>query len=117
MDQPLTTEEALHVFSVSTILPNFLFLGPELTLPEHVQELQHLGIKRILNIATECDDDHGLKLKEIFERYVKIPMRDTVEEENISKGVREVCNILGTCFLLHLAEHVRGLMSCRPHDR
>jgi len=52
-------------------------------------------VRRILNIAAECDDDHGLHLKDVFERYVKIPMRDTVEEENIAKGVREVCEIIG----------------------
>lgn len=82
------------MFAVSTILPNFLFLGPELTNPEHVEELRALGIKRILNIAAECDDDHGLGLKEVF-KYYKIPMRDTVEEENITKGVREACDFIG----------------------
>ena len=94
---PPTTDEAFPVFTISTILPNFLFLGPELTSPEHVKELQELGVKRILNIAAECDDDHGLKLKEVFDKYYKIPMRDTVEEENIARGVREVCDILGMC--------------------
>ena len=98
---PPSTEEALPVFTISTILPNFLFLGPELTIPEHVEALQDLGVKRILNIAAECDDDHGLKLKEVFEKYYKIPMRDTVEEENIAQGVREVCDILGMCFWHH----------------
>lgn len=92
---PPTTEEAFPTFTVSTILPNFLYLGPELTLPEHVEELQELGVKRILNIAVECDDDHGLNLREVFERYIRIPMRDTVEEDNIARGVREVCEILG----------------------
>ena len=92
---PPSTDEAYPVFTISTILPNFLFLGPELTTPEHVEELQELGVKRILNIAAECDDDHGLKLKEVFDKYYKIPMRDTVEEENIAQGVREVCDILG----------------------
>ena len=92
---PPSTDETFHVFTISTILPNFLFLGPELTTPEHVEELQDLGVKRILNIAAECDDDHGLKLKEVFEKYYKIPMRDTVEEENVAQGVREVCDILG----------------------
>ena len=92
---PPTTDETFPVFTISTILPNFLFLGPELTSPEHVEELQELGVKRILNIAAECDDDHGLKLKEVFDKYYKIPMRDTVEEENIAQGVREVCDILG----------------------
>ena len=92
---PPTTEEVFPVFSISTILPNFLYLGPELTDPEHVEELQDLGVKRILNIAAECDDDNGLKLKEVFDRYYKIPMRDIVEEENITLGVKEVCEILG----------------------
>ncbi|THH17283.1 hypothetical protein EW146_g3496 [Bondarzewia mesenterica] len=94
LDQPPTTEEPLPVFSISTILPNFLFLGPEITAEEHVEELQSLGVKRILNLAAECDDDHGLHLRQRFERYVRIPMRDTVEEENITRGVREVCEIL-----------------------
>ncbi|KAH9893958.1 hypothetical protein C8Q73DRAFT_730854 [Cubamyces lactineus] len=92
--QPPTTEEPFPVFTVSTILPNFLFLGPELTSEEHVDELLSLGVKRILNIAAECDDDHGLRLRERFERYIRIPMRDTVEEDNITRGVREVCEIL-----------------------
>lgn len=60
-----------------------------------MEELKELGVKRILNIAMECnEDDFGLNLKERF-RYVKIPMRDTVEEENIQKGVRQACEILG----------------------
>ncbi|CDO70449.1 hypothetical protein BN946_scf184999.g90 [Trametes cinnabarina] len=92
--QPPTTEEPFPTFTVSTILPNFLFLGPELTSEEHVDELLSLGVKRILNIAAECDDDHGLRLRERFERYIRIPMRDTVEEDNITRGVREVCEIL-----------------------
>ncbi|TDL15380.1 hypothetical protein BD410DRAFT_778145 [Rickenella mellea] len=93
-EQPPTTEEPLPVFSVSTILPNFLYLGPELTEQEHVEELQSLGVKRILNIAAECDDDQGLRLREKFERYTRIPMRDTVEEENVARSVREACEIL-----------------------
>ncbi|PPQ71323.1 hypothetical protein CVT26_011968 [Gymnopilus dilepis] len=91
---PPSTDEAYPTFTISTILPNFLFLGPELTAAEHVTELQELGVKRILNIAAECDDDQGLNLKETFDKYYKIPMRDTVEEENIARGVREVCEIL-----------------------
>ncbi|CCM03221.1 uncharacterized protein FIBRA_05345 [Fibroporia radiculosa] len=98
--QPPTTEEDPYpIFTVSTILPNFLFLGPELTADEHVEELLSLGVKRILNLAAECDDDHGLCLREKFERYVRIPMRDTVEEDNITRGVRDVCDLLGICKL------------------
>jgi hypothetical protein len=96
LSAPPSTEEALPTFTVSTILPNFLYLGPEITAEEHVRELQSLGVRRILNIAIECDDDHGLGLRQRFERYVKIPMRDTVEEENIVQGVREACEVLGT---------------------
>ncbi|GLB44184.1 putative dual specificity phosphatase, catalytic domain [Lyophyllum shimeji] len=93
LDNPPTTEEAYPTFTISTILPNFLYLGPELTEPEHVEELQQLGVQRILNIAIECDDDQGLNLKEVF-KYHKIPMRDIVEEENIARGVKEACEIL-----------------------
>jgi predicted protein tyrosine phosphatase len=82
-------------FNVSTILPSFLYLGPEPSSPEHVLELKSLGVKRILNIAIECgEDDHGLGLKAAFDKYDKIPMRDTVEEDNIARGVIEVCDIL-----------------------
>ena len=96
LSAPPSAEEAIPTFTVSTILPNFLYLGPEITAEEHVRELENLGVRRILNIAAECDDDHGLGLRQRFERYVKIPMRDTVEEENIVYGVREACEALGT---------------------
>ncbi|KAJ6598679.1 hypothetical protein B0H10DRAFT_2167589 [Mycena sp. CBHHK59/15] len=105
-DDPPTTEEPYPEFAISTILPGFLFLGPELTTPAHVAELRALGVRRILNIAAECDDDHGLRLREVFERYVKIPMRDTVEEENIARGVREVCDILDDARLHSAATYV-----------
>ena len=94
-----STEDAIPTFTVSTILPNFLYLGPEMTAEEHVLELQSLGVRRILNLAVECDDDNGLGLRRRFERYVKIPMRDTVEEENVLLGVREACSVLGTSLL------------------
>lgn len=101
LDNPPTTEEAFPAFTISTILPDFLYLGPELTATEHVTELQDLGVKRILNIAIECDDDQGLNLKEVF-RYHKIPMRDIVEEENISRGVKEACDIIGMFCLMSI---------------
>lgn len=93
---PTTPTSEIPAFSISCILPNFLYLGPELTSEDNVRELQGLGVQRILNLAAECDpDDHGLNLRDSFERYVKIAMRDTVEEENIGRGVREVCECLG----------------------
>ncbi|TFK48314.1 hypothetical protein OE88DRAFT_1685004 [Heliocybe sulcata] len=92
--QPPTTEEPFPVFAVSTILPGFLYLGPEPAEPDHVEELKKHGVTRILNIAEECDDNQGLNLRENFERYIRIPMRDTVEEDNITRGVREACQYL-----------------------
>jgi hypothetical protein len=83
------------VFTISTILPGFLYLGPELVKEEHAVELEGLGVKRILNIAIECDDDAGLGLRQRFEKYIRIPMRDTVEEVNVAKAMKEVCEILG----------------------
>lgn len=101
-------------FVVSTILPGFLFLGPEPTSWEHVRELRELGVRRIVNLAAECGpDDWGLRLDRAgtgeaekekgkeetdsagFEKYYKIPMRDTVEEDGIGRGVRVVCELLG----------------------
>ncbi|KIJ60433.1 hypothetical protein HYDPIDRAFT_98753 [Hydnomerulius pinastri MD-312] len=104
--QPTSTEGEFPTFMVSMILPNFLYLGPELTLPEHVEELKALGIKRILNIAAECNDDHGLKLRENFERYVRIPMRDTVEEDLITKGLKEACEMLDEASLFGASTYV-----------
>lgn len=95
LSAPPSSEDTIPKFTVSTILPNFLYLGPEITAEEHARELETLGVRRILNIAAECDDDHGLGLRQRFERYVKIPMRDTVEEDNIIHGVREACDALG----------------------
>ncbi|KAG0249738.1 hypothetical protein BG011_008987 [Mortierella polycephala] len=41
---------------ISCILPNFLYLGPEIVRESQVQELGRLGVKRVLNMATECED-------------------------------------------------------------
>ena len=87
---------AAQEFVISTILPGFLFLGPEIVLPEQARQLEERGVKRILNIAIECDDDQGLNLRQRFDRYMRIPMRDTVEEANVARRMREVCEFLGT---------------------
>ncbi|KAG9118643.1 hypothetical protein FRC07_006744 [Ceratobasidium sp. 392] len=81
-------------FEVSTILPGFLYLGPEPSTMQHVRELERLGVKRIVSVAIECDDDQGLDLRGRFEKYFRIPMRDTVEEENVGRGAHDVCAFL-----------------------
>ncbi|KAG0707176.1 hypothetical protein DFH29DRAFT_1076445 [Suillus ampliporus] len=99
-------ENEREEFIISTILPNFLFLGPELILPSHVSELESLGVKRIINIAAECIDDRGLMLRERFERYVHIPMRDSVEEEGVRKGLSEACDVLDEAALYNAPTYV-----------
>jgi len=93
---------SVQEFVISTILPGFLFLGPEIVHPEQVQQLEERGVKRILNIAIECDDDQGLNLGQRFERYMRIPMRDTVEEANVARRMHEVCDFLGAYLYLYL---------------
>ncbi|KAL0952302.1 hypothetical protein HGRIS_006590 [Hohenbuehelia grisea] len=109
-DGQLTTEDPNPPFTLSTILPGFLFLGPEPATPDHLQMLKTAGVKRILNIAAECGkDDHGLGLGEQFEKYIKIPMRDHVEEEGVVSKVREVCEILGE--QSHIFSYYQTLMT------
>lgn len=85
----------MNPFNVSTILPHFLYLGPEITSKAEIKALQDLGIKRILNVAMECEDDQNLGLSSAFERYTKIPMRDIVEETGVDGYMRETCDLLG----------------------
>ncbi|CAE6468791.1 unnamed protein product [Rhizoctonia solani] len=92
--RPSAAANSPHEFEVSTILPGFLYLGPEPSSKAHVKELKDLGVKRIVSVAIECDDDQGLELRRNFDKYLRVPMRDTVEEENVGRGVREVCAFL-----------------------
>lgn len=92
--------------SISEILPNFLYLGPDITSVHHVRSLQAQGVKRILNMAVEIDPETALldaqlgegkpmKLVDEFEKYHRVPMRDTVEETGVQAGLLEVCGFLG----------------------
>lgn len=100
----MTSRHAMSPFIVSTILPGFLFLGPEITNDEDVAALRRMGVKRILNVAMECEDGAGMGLRETFERYLKIPMRDTVEESGVGKGMRDSCDFLGESRYIELIE-------------
>lgn len=98
---------------VSTILPSFLYLGPEIATRADVETLLSMGIRRVLNVAVELDDDENLGLKTNFERYYRIPMRDSVEESGVEKGIREACDILGEfCSVLPLSNFLHALLSC-----
>ncbi|EIW69382.1 hypothetical protein TREMEDRAFT_62249 [Tremella mesenterica DSM 1558] len=90
----LTARNVISPFVVTTILPSFLYLGPEIASMRDIEELRRLGVKRVLNVAIECEDEHSLGLREKFERYLKVPMRDIVEETGVARNLREACNFL-----------------------
>jgi hypothetical protein len=79
-------------FVVSTIIPEFLFIGPEITKEEEVETLKGKGIRRILNMAFECEDCLGLKEK--FDRYLKLNVKDSVEED-VEKGLKVAVDFIG----------------------
>ena len=79
-------------FSVSIIIPGFLYLGPEPIKESDVEELESIGIKRILNMAVECETQE--KLKGRFEKIATIPMRDSLAEVNVQDRIREACILL-----------------------
>lgn len=95
---PSPEEENMHVsnstFLVSTILPQFLYLGPEIATEEDVQKLLDLGVKRILNVAIECGPDEKLHLQDRFDKYLQLPLRDCVDETGVLQGVRTACSFL-----------------------
>jgi hypothetical protein len=88
---PVSCEETLFV--VSEIVPGFLFVGPEITSSDHVQMLQEKSVRRILNMAEECDDDVP-GLQESF-MYKKIPARDTVDMRNVSSTFSIAVKFIG----------------------
>ncbi|KAL7419475.1 hypothetical protein Q5752_006313 [Cryptotrichosporon argae] len=90
---PLTAR-GVTPFDVSVILPSFLYLGPEIATLADAEALSRLGVKRILNVALECDDDQGLGLRARFDRYHRIPMKDTVEASGVGRGIRDACAVL-----------------------
>lgn len=112
---------------VSTVLPGFLYLGPEISTRADVEILLSMGIRRVLNVALECDDDEGLGLRTSFERYYRIPMKDSVEESGVGKGIRDACDILGKSWLSlvsvslsspsHMTARQIFTRTCLPHSR
>lgn len=83
-----------EMFSVSEIIPGFLFVGPELMTTEHVSALEERGIRRVLNMAEECHDDVP-GLKEDFV-YKKIAARDNVDMKNVERCLVEAVEFIGT---------------------
>ncbi|KAG0200596.1 hypothetical protein BGX28_006392 [Mortierella sp. GBA30] len=76
---------------ISCILPNFLYLGPEIVTEEQIQQLEQLGIKRVLNMARECED--LLVSQRAGIEYHKIGVLDNVEED-VSPGLLQAVDII-----------------------
>ncbi|KAG0306787.1 hypothetical protein BGZ98_001700 [Dissophora globulifera] len=76
---------------ISCILPNFLYLGPEIATEEQVQELERLGVKRVLNMARECEDLLVANRPDI--EYHKISMQDHVEAD-VSTGLLQAVDVI-----------------------
>ncbi|KAF9325881.1 hypothetical protein BGZ91_002202 [Linnemannia elongata] len=76
---------------ISCILPGFLYLGPEIVTNSQVEELDRLGVKRILNMATECED--VLVAQRPGMEYHKIGVYDNVEAD-VSAGLLKAVDII-----------------------
>ncbi|KAG0225628.1 hypothetical protein BGW42_004208 [Actinomortierella wolfii] len=79
---------------VSMILPNFLYLGGELVDESQLDELERLGIRRVLNMAENCDDELVLQ-RWGSKRYLKLGLRDHVEQdlgESLQKAIRFIAS-------------------------
>ncbi|KAF8966378.1 hypothetical protein BGZ46_000374 [Entomortierella lignicola] len=78
---------------ISCILANFLFLGPEIATMDQVQELEKLGIKRVLNMARECED--LLVQNRPGMEYHKVGVQDHIEAD-VTTGLLEAVDIIAT---------------------
>ncbi|TKY87794.1 hypothetical protein EX895_003375 [Sporisorium graminicola] len=81
-------------FQISTILPDFLYLGPNVPSEQAVDELKGLGVRRILNVACEIDELGPLQLRDRFGRYLKLPMLDSVEAKGVQDSIEQACSFL-----------------------
>jgi hypothetical protein len=80
-------------FHVSSILPGSLYLGPEPTTDAEIDELVALGVKRVLNVALECDAEG--RWDDRFEKVKRMGMRDWLEEKDVQGRIDEACDWLG----------------------
>jgi len=89
------------IFKVSTIIPSFLYLGPEPSKESDFAELNRLGVCRILNTAVECVEEEQLIQNHypFITKYFQIPLRDFVEETGIQNGIQQANRILNDAFL------------------
>ncbi|KAF9908458.1 hypothetical protein EC991_009811 [Linnemannia zychae] len=95
-DMPLShlQDNAKAEREVSMILPDFLYLGGELVEEDQVEELERLGIKRILNMAVNCDDDLWVS-RNGRSGYLKVGLRDHVDQD-LKDGLDEAIKFIAS---------------------
>jgi dual specificity MAP kinase phosphatase len=89
-------------FEPSEIIKDFLFLGPDITTSSEARYLrEQLGIRRVLNAAWEIESGGGKHLRlddrneeHGFDGYLKLPIKDTVEETGVQGFIEEACAFL-----------------------
>lgn len=105
-DEPQSAREIYDVltFDVSTIIPNELYLGPDIQTPDNVMVLRTLGVRAIINTAQEVEDGGTpeLQLRQQFEEYLYLPMHDSVEADGVQTALNQACSFLDIM-------HERGL--------
>ncbi|KAI8092173.1 uncharacterized protein B0P05DRAFT_525097 [Gilbertella persicaria] len=78
-------------FIISEIIPGFLYVGPEIETEEQAVQLDQRHIRRVLNMAEECQDE-GLASRSFV--YHKIAARDTLEMKNIELVMMEAVHFI-----------------------
>ncbi|KAI8597746.1 protein-tyrosine phosphatase-like protein [Dissophora ornata] len=98
-------EQGQQQDEISCILPNFLYLGPEIATAEQVRELERLGIKRVLNMARECEDLLVVNHSEI--EYHKVGVQDHVEAD-VSAGLLQAVDVIAASNDLPIYVHCKA---------
>ncbi|CAO3599671.1 unnamed protein product [Absidia cylindrospora] len=80
-------------FTISEIIPGFLYVGPEIETNDQADQLLARPIRRVLNMAEECHD-HPLLQHHHDLVYRKIAARDTVEMRNIDHVMMEAVGFI-----------------------
>jgi hypothetical protein len=81
-------------FTISEIIPGFLYVGPEIETNDQAEQLLARPIRRVLNMAEECHDQPLMKHQHYL-MYRKIAARDTVEMRNIDHIMMEAVGFIG----------------------
>ncbi|KAG0252914.1 hypothetical protein BG011_006682 [Mortierella polycephala] len=91
---PLThlQDNAIAEREVSMILQDFLYLGGELIDEDQITELESHGVKRILNVAENCDDEIWIK-RFGTTGYLKVGLRDHVDQD-LKDGLDEAIKFI-----------------------